>query len=278
MGYSIFEDTMADMTWLEVDRSAKEGAIVLFPMGVIEEHGPHMCLGVDTYLGYTKCRLMKQKLEEKNIKTIIAPPFYWGINNVTGDFPRSFTSRRETVKAVIYDIMASLKILGFTYVFGVNHHGDTEHCIALMEGIKEARMGTGIRAYYIIPGTRLKFFGLKGSEPYIIISGKPSIQTEQPRYIDIHAGEGETAEMNRYFPELVDTELAKTLEPTNLNIDTLKIWSRGWSEAKKLTPEGYVENPANFENSEGNFEDYAQRMSDLIEAFLNGTYRLPETV
>ncbi len=49
-GYSIFDETMVDMAWPQVERAAREAAIILFPIGVIEEHGPHMGLGVDTYL------------------------------------------------------------------------------------------------------------------------------------------------------------------------------------------------------------------------------------
>ncbi len=55
MGYTIFEDTLADMTFLEVEESARNNAVVLFPIAVIEEHGPHMCLGTDVYLAYQCC-------------------------------------------------------------------------------------------------------------------------------------------------------------------------------------------------------------------------------
>lgn len=77
-GYSIFDGTMADMTYLEIEKAAREKAIVLFPVGVIEEHGPHMPLGVDTYGAYVQTKAVKEELEKKGIKTLIAPPFYWG--------------------------------------------------------------------------------------------------------------------------------------------------------------------------------------------------------
>ncbi len=68
-----------------MQKNAQDGAIKLLPIGVIEAHGPHMCLGVDTYLSYTLCRLIKHKLEEKGIKALIAPPFYRGICNIMND-------------------------------------------------------------------------------------------------------------------------------------------------------------------------------------------------
>ena len=49
MGYSLFDETMVDMAWPEIEKAAQEGAIVLLPTGVIEEHGPHMGLAMDIY-------------------------------------------------------------------------------------------------------------------------------------------------------------------------------------------------------------------------------------
>jgi creatinine amidohydrolase len=71
MGYSIFDGTMVDLTWEKVDELVKENAIVLLPTGVIEAHGPHMCLGVDTYGSYIKCKLIKELVETKESKHLL---------------------------------------------------------------------------------------------------------------------------------------------------------------------------------------------------------------
>ena len=62
-GYSIFHETMADMTWQEVEKAAQKGAVVLLAGAVIEEHGPHMVNGIDTYLGYMTCKIIRRELE-----------------------------------------------------------------------------------------------------------------------------------------------------------------------------------------------------------------------
>ena len=49
---NIFSNTMADMKWTDIKRYADENAIVLLPIGVIEEHGPHLCLATDIYTKY----------------------------------------------------------------------------------------------------------------------------------------------------------------------------------------------------------------------------------
>ena len=46
-GYSVFDDTIADMTWIEVEETAKNNSIMLVPVRVIEQHGPYPTNGAD---------------------------------------------------------------------------------------------------------------------------------------------------------------------------------------------------------------------------------------
>ena len=103
---------MADMTWQEVERAARDGAVILLPTAVIEEHGPHMGCGVDTYLAYQTCLLARRELEARGIKALIAPPFYWGRNGTTHVFPGTFTTRAATMKAMLHDLLDSLRSWG----------------------------------------------------------------------------------------------------------------------------------------------------------------------
>jgi creatinine amidohydrolase len=279
MGYSIFDETMVDMAWPEVERAVQEGAIVLLPTGVIEEHGPHMSLGVDTYCSYLICKLVKHELETKGIKTLVTPPYYWGINNATGAFPGSFTVRKKTMKALIYDILASMRRWGITYVFNINWHGDHEHNVAILESIQEARIDTGIRAYCLLKKENAKRFGLSGNEAHVIIwEPNRSPDKVSSRYLEIHADAFETSIMMHYFPKEVDIGMAKTLKSTDLTIDQLMIWRKGWIDAKKITPLGYFGHPASFSPYTGKkfMEDDARDLSTLIDTFLKGNYRPPD--
>jgi creatinine amidohydrolase len=269
-GYSIFDETIVDMKWPQIEKAAKEGAIVLFPTGVIEEHGPHMGLGVDTYMPYLKCKLVRRKLEAKGIKTIIAPPYYWGINNNTGAFPGSFTVRKETMKAVLYDTMANFKRWGFQYLFIINHHADAEHNLTILDAVKEARIDMGINAYYVVSEFEAKVrYRLTGREPYVILIPTPATQ-DRPQYLDVHAGTGETGMMVYYFPEQVDAELAKTLKSTNLTTQDLLEWDQSWNDARRITPLGYFGDPSSFNSEVGHqrLESSVEGMANLIESFM----------
>ena len=278
MSYSIFDGTMVDMAWPELEKAIKEGSVVLLPTGVIEEHGPHMSIGVDAYLSYLVCKLTKYELERRNIKALIAPPCYWGINNVTGSFPGSFNVREETMKCLIHDILASLKRWGVTYVFNINWHDDYRHCRALIEAISEAGKAIGIKAYSIISGALVGRLGLEGDKSSVLTYESPfplqSGARSGPKGLDIHAGSGETGTMVKYFPDEVDVGLARRLKATDLTHEDFRVWRKGWDDAMKITPLGYLGDPANFDAESGKqyVEGLCKILAGVIETFLKGNY------
>ena len=276
---NIFEETMAHMTYVQVEEAAREGTIVLFPIGVIEEHGPHLPLAVDIYGSYLQSRAVKSELKKRGIKSLIAPPFYWGINIATGSFGGSFTCREETMISVLSDTMGSLKNWGFHQIFFINHHMDGRHTKALDKVIQKARTEIGIETYWIMDQFFVKRLGFKGDEPYLLIhkSLLPSDPTSP--YLNIHAEGYETSFMWYYLPELVNLEVWKILRPTNLSLDDLLVWKKGGMEARKVTPLGYFGDPttASPERGREEIEAYGRTAAGVIKAFLQGHYSPPNT-
>src|SRR3954447_4978007 len=106
-GYSIFRETMADMTFPELAEAAANRAIVLWGLGVIEQHGPHLPLATDVYLPYVLLRQCRQLLAARGIESLLMPPFYWGVNHVTGLFPGSFEVRPAVMLELMVDLIKS---------------------------------------------------------------------------------------------------------------------------------------------------------------------------
>lgn len=266
---NIFTDTMADMKWTDIQHYAEKNAIVLLPMGVIEEHGPHLCLATDIYTAHIYCIAVKQKLEEKGYAAVIAPPFYWGICQAAKGFIGSFNIRHETAKALLYDIFVSLKEFGYKRVFGVNAHGDIEHQIAAMEAFKEAYEQLGITACFPYQEFMLHHFGLGSGEPYFYTIPPQEIRTSQAEVVDVHGGDVETATINMFYPDLVDTEKAKSL-PDVLLSDKWEAWMFG-GQLKQISPQGYLGSPASYESVDitKNIEDNAKRISNAIIMRIN---------
>ncbi len=275
---NIFEETMAHMTYLQIEAAAREGMIILFPIGVIEEHGPHLPLAVDVYGAYLQSRAVKSELEKRGIRSLIAPPFYWGINTATGAFSGSFTCREETVIAVLTDTMGNLKKWGFEQVFFLNHHMDGGHVHALDKAIRKGRQEIGIQAYWVVDQFMARRLGFKGDEPHLLLH-KPLMDpgTSSP-YLNIHAEAYETGLMLHYLSDLVNLEVLRTLKPTNLTFDDLLVWRKGGAEARELTPQGYFGDPAtaNPEKGRREMEVYGRIAAEVIGDFLKGCYSPPK--
>lgn len=251
-GYSIFGETMVELAWTQVETAAKEDAVVLLPTAVIEEHGPHMSLGIDAYESYLACQITRRNLEARGFKVVIAPGLYWGINEDTGRFPGSFSLRPDTLKAVVYDLLESLHRWGFTHIFVLNTHGDPTHNRALASGIEEARKSLGSKAYFVLTRGEVMRYGLSGRDGVLIQQDAP-YDGPLPTHPEVHAGAFEVGMMVNYFPSEVDVELAKTLQPTN-----------------SFEPLGYWGDPAGFnaEASKKYFEAYYQMSAEAIASRL----------
>jgi len=266
-GYSIFHETMVDMTWQEIEKAAKEGTIILMTTAVIEEHGPHMDCGIDTYLGYNSCKLVKRELEKRGIKALIAPPFYWGINRTSHTFAGTFTVRDETMKMLLHDIFSSLKSLGFTTVFNINSHGDGQHIRVGIQSIRESRESLGMNIRYVVSEDENARYRFKGDEDFILLHKSPSFMQPPEKYLDIHAGAFETGLVATYFPNLVNSEVAKNLKPTKMTSNEIGRWL---TDMKSVTPLGYVGDPANYPNvaAKKYWDESCRNIAEAIEELL----------
>lgn len=270
MGYSIFDETMVEMTWPEIEKAASQKAIVILPVGIIEEHGPHMALAVDTYAACLVACLARRELENRGIASLIAPPQYWGVSAGTSVFPGTFSVRPETMQALVYDILASLYGWGLNKVFVINWHGDLQHVKAIIEAVKEARHDTGMDALGVVGEFDTRRLRLTGSEDYILVQQSPPLASGSEKYVDLHAGSLETGVMLEYFPEHVRTALAKKLPPTELTFDDLKELGKSDEVTRKLIPAGYFGNPSGYdtEAAEKYIKVYAQSLTECIERYL----------
>lgn len=251
METDIFEKTMVKMKWPEIDNLVKENALVIFPIGVIEEHGFHLPLGTDIYLAISQSRDIADEMEKENEPCVIAPPYYWGtMEVVTKNFPGSFTVRPENIKAIMIDILESLERFGFKRVLATNAHGDGLHIRTILTTFMEYNKVHNMNVRWLGFEDDIKMYGLTGKEDFILevpsypladmVCGVEELKDD----FDVHAGALETAFMREAFPELTDMEIAKKQKPTMLKGEQIKQWQSGKTEYNSLTPNGHVGDPA----------------------------------
>jgi creatinine amidohydrolase len=248
MGYSLFTETVVDLPWPQIQAAAERGAIVLLPVGIIEEHGPHLGLGVDTYAAYLVAVATKKRLGERGVEALIAPPQYWGVSPATSIFAGTFSVRPETMRALIVDIIANLAGWGFRRIFTVNWHADFLHVRTLYEAVREAREASGADVRFIASGFDLRRLRLTGDEEGVLVQqNAPAIDVGKGPYLDVHAGSMETAVMMRYFPEGLDAGAIRNLEPTKLTGEDLRDLGKSEELTRALVPDGYFGDPAAYD-------------------------------
>ena len=241
-GYSIFHGTMADMTYPEIEEASRRGAVVLWALGVIEEHGPHLPLATDVYVPCATLREARTILAARGVESVIAPPFYWGINAATAAFAGSFVVRPETMIELMKDVFRSLRKDGFGTVFCLSGHGDAAHNRVLFEGVKAGRDYGPIESYMLVSPAFAKRFEIDRADPHVaLVESAPG---EPQPFVDVHAGNGETSMIWAKYPDVVRTEIVPTLAPTNYVLEDLMEWRKGDKHAVRKTPHGYLGDPA----------------------------------
>jgi creatinine amidohydrolase len=246
--HELLAGTMADMTAPAIARAAARGAAVLLPIGVIEAHGPHLAVGTDAYIALALCRATQHYAAQADFETVIAPPFYWGINGVLGEFAGSFNIRPETAAALLTDVLDSLAANAFKHVYLVSHHGDRAHNEMILQVLQQAHAKGQAGSRWLYAPRRwvmMARLGQSGAEP-IWVPWEPNEKLAGFRttgIFGVHADEFETAAMVRYFPETVDYDALRGLLPTDLTEQDLTEWRKGGEAARRLTPDGYFGAP-----------------------------------
>lgn len=244
---------MITRNWTEIRKAAEANCKILFPLGVIEEHGPHLPLGSDIFWSKKMCELVREELKKNGHDALIAPSYYWGVNYCTGAFPGSFSLKPETMKQVLFEIFENLKQFGFSQVYCFNYHGDSYHVNTIADAIRNANSELGMTVKLVLESIDLPLYGWHRDENFLLVS-EPLYPIEwfeegdtKNSLLDIHGGAFETAVINFFHPEFVDLKTAKTLKSSSLTMSDLQKWLEGGESTKELVPLGYAGNPSDHE-------------------------------
>ena len=85
---------LAEMAFTEVEPLAKNGnAIVILPVGVVEEHGAHLPLGLDSFAAEVYTASAAPHLEDAGYEVVVAPTINYGVARAAIDFPGTLSVR-----------------------------------------------------------------------------------------------------------------------------------------------------------------------------------------
>jgi creatinine amidohydrolase len=110
------------LTTEEVALLDKSSALVVLPMGAIEQHGPHLPCDTDILVAQAVVdRTVAATASSVDLWTL--PPLAYGKSNEHLDFPGTVSLATETLLAVCRDLANSVARSGFRKLAFVNGHG-----------------------------------------------------------------------------------------------------------------------------------------------------------
>jgi creatinine amidohydrolase len=173
----------------------KDKALVIIPTGAIEQHGPHLPVGVDAILGQAWVKSIVSKTAA-DASVYVAPCLTFGKSNEHIAFPGTLSLSAQTYRKILSAVVVQLKRLGFRQIALLNTHG----------GNSAANVYT-LRELQVAHDLRIGILGW----PY-----KPETSAQEMAY-GFHAGEWETSLMLAAADELVAMDKAVCEYPAQLS-------------------------------------------------------------
>src|SRR5262249_52763563 len=110
------------LTAADLQAKAAGGAIVVLPVASMEQHGPHLPVGVDTILSEAVCQAAAEAVAGGTAGRLSAT-LWCGMAEHHMAFGGTFTFDIPTYGSVLHSLLASIGRHGFKRVLIVNGHG-----------------------------------------------------------------------------------------------------------------------------------------------------------
>jgi creatinine amidohydrolase len=203
-----------------------ERLVAVLPVGAIEQHGPHLPVGVDALINQGIVRRAIEVMPAE-LPALILPMSWVGRSVEHVDFPGTLTLGAETLARVWYEIGASVARAGVRRLLILNSHGGQ---IQAMQTVgRELR----IRQRMLVATASWPQLGLPDG-----------LVGAEERQFGIHAGDVETSLMLALHAELVAMERAADFVPLTRRLREaapllvgLGAAGFGW-QAQDLHPDG----------------------------------------
>lgn len=135
---------LALMTWKEAGAARDRGAVVLIPVGTLEQNGSACSLGTDTLAAV---EVANQVAAETG--AVVAPAINYGYSPQFRHFPGTVSLNPNTLRSILFDVCLNMIENGFTRLLVVNCHIANEPIIE--HALRDVREQLGVLAGTIQP-------------------------------------------------------------------------------------------------------------------------------
>src|SRR3990172_5614405 len=199
---------LAKIPFPEPARLAQSGkALTILPVGVVEEHGAHLPLGLDSFAAEVYAEAAAPHLEEAGYEIVVAPTISYGVARAAFEFPGTLSLEPETLKSMVVDIGRSLARHGLDRLVILNGNRDLSHMKAL-EGARDVLVEQKTAQVLCV--------GFTSDAAVTAACYREGVrelsQSVRPDR-EGHGGEWETSLALHAFPELVNKEVIERLDP-----------------------------------------------------------------
>jgi len=230
---------LADLTWPEAGRLARDPrALVLLPLGAIEQHGPHLPLVVDLLGAEELARRLAPHLARAGWRPVLAPALPYGVSTLAVGWAGTVSLSPPTFRRVVTEVVGALVAHGFRRVVFTNYQADPDHLRAIDRVRRDLarRRGLTVLVAGFVPGAPAPNAMTNPRVRRHLRSGTPDAEW--------HSGELETAMVMAAAPRLVRRGVARRLTP--ILVDFRAALARGARNFRDLAPggAGYFGSPA----------------------------------
>jgi creatinine amidohydrolase len=184
-----------------VERGPKP--VVLWPIGSVEPHGPHLPLATDTLLSTRNAEDAARALRSNGIAAVVAAPLPYGVTDFAAGFPGAISLPVQTLVDILLAGTTAFLRDGFQHVCWINHHLEPGQLEAIHTALAQGREKHGAAAI---------------SAPQVISRRWGRKLTAEFRSGACHAGCYETSLVLAEQAELVNMQAAAALPEVPISL------------------------------------------------------------
>lgn len=230
-----------ELPWTEIQQHIERDRRLIFPVGALEQHGPHLPLGTNVIIAQRVAREISHRLG-----ILRAPAFSYGVTVGGGPFAGRAGVTRKTLHRAVNELVEMWDDDGFAHYFFISAHRAEPHLEALL----------------MTPDgpSRKSVYDLYQIDVSDITSTDPEFE---------QGGELETSLMLHLAPELVRSKAAVDFLPEG---GALRKYTRRRAPTPPLRSGGVLGAPtlATAEKGEAIFLRYAEMLAEAIQTGPSG--------
>jgi creatinine amidohydrolase len=234
---------LEELRFPQIGALDRERTMFILPIGMLEEHGPHLPIASDTFGVMFEADGVAQRVSRQlpQWSVVMMPALHYGetgANEIGGVFvhPGTYGIRHTTLRSLVADIGGQVAQNAFKWIFVLTGHASPTHGVAVNEACDFVSETFGVNMLHVS--------GLFRADQKIqararTIAEKHFSAADIASFgLDVHAGVGETSVNLALRPSLVDPGYAKLRANSGQTFDQLQALATrpGW--------QGYLSAPA----------------------------------